>query len=506
MNLGDYTDRKERIVRSFLSRQFSTRDVYLIGGVGVLLAFLVRIALFVPLGDRAVFVFFIPPILVVAMIGGFLAATVTAALSAIAVYALKEWTTLHGAIFSEMVVIVVVGVAIALVGDVLHVARRTIAKTQAKVDAREAHVRSMLDTVLDATIVSTSDGTILSFNAAAVRQFGYQQEEVLGKNLRILMPEPYREQHDGYLDRYIQTGEKRIIGRDRVVMGRRKDGSTFPMKLAVGETRAGNEILFTGFVRDLTEREETAARLQEIQGELARLARLTEMGEMASTLAHELNQPLSAISNYVHGCARLLQDLDDEVAVRMRDALHETAHESLRAGQIIKHLREFVSKGETDKAPHNIRRLVEESAALALVGSREKGVRTMFELTSCPETVLVDRIQIQQVLINLMRNAVEAMRDCDKRELVIRTRTEAEDEVAVLIEDSGHGIPQEVASQLFKPFVTTKPEGMGIGLSICKRIIEAHGGNLAVSTNEAGGATFCFTLPVYKEELEHAAG
>jgi two-component system sensor kinase FixL len=497
---------KERIVQSFLSKQFSAPGVYGFA-IGVILAtFAIRMALHGALGDKAFFVFFVPPILLVALVGGFRPAIFAAALSVAAVYTLIELTLPRRTALSDIVVIAVLGAVIAMVGDILHVARRTIARTQAKVDAREAHLKSMLDTVLDATIVSTSDGTILSFNAAAVRQFGYQEEEVLGKNLRILMPGPYREQHDGYLDRYLQTGEKRIIGRDRVVMGCRKDGSTFPMKLAVGETRAGDEIVFTGFVRDLTEREETAARLQEIQGELARLARLTEMGEMASTLAHELNQPLSAISNYVHGCARLLQDLDDEVAVRMRDALQETAHESLRAGQIIKHLREFVSKGETDKAPHNIRRLVEESAALALVGSREQGVRTMFELTSCPETVMVDRIQIQQVLINLMRNAVEAMRDCDKRELIIRTRAEAEDEVAVLIEDSGHGIPQEVAAQLFKPFVTTKPEGMGIGLSICKRIIEAHGGNLTVSRNEAGGATFCFTLPVYKEELQHAVG
>lgn len=230
----------------------------------------------------------------------------------------------------------------------------------------------MLDTVLDASIVSTRDGTIVSFNAAAIRQFGYSEDEVVGQNLRMLMPEPYHREHDGYMERYLRTGERRIIGMDRVVVGRRKDGSTFPMKLAVGETHTGGETFFTGFVRDLTEREESAARLQEIQGELARLARLNEMGEMASTLAHELNQPLSAIANYVHGCARLLRDMDETIAVRMREALEETANQSLRAGQIIKHLREFVTKGETEKAPENIRRLVEEAGALALVGSREK--------------------------------------------------------------------------------------------------------------------------------------
>jgi two-component system sensor kinase FixL len=291
-----------------------------------------------------------------------------------------------------------------------------------------------------------------------------------------------------------------------VVVGRRKDGSTFPMKLAVGETHTGGETFFTGFVRDLTEREESAARLQEIQGELARLARLNEMGEMASTLAHELNQPLSAIANYVHGCARLLRDLDETVAVRMREALQETANQSLRAGQIIKHLREFVTKGETEKAPENIRRLVEEAGALALVGSREKGVRTVFEFAQGPEMVIVDRIQVQQVLTNLMRNAIEAMRDCPRRELVIRTRQQDEDMIEVIVQDTGPGIPGEIAEQLFKPFITTKAGGMGIGLSISKRIVEAHGGEMTVTRNAAGGATFRFTLPIDKEERENADG
>ncbi|RVI72253.1 sensor histidine kinase, partial [Sinorhizobium meliloti] len=272
------------------------------------------------------------------------------------------------------------------------------------------------------------------------------------------------------------------------------------MKLAVGEMRSGGERFFTGFIRDLTEREESAARLEQIQAELARLARLNEMGEMASTLAHELNQPLSAIANYSHGCTRLLRDMDDAVATRIREALEEVASQSLRAGQIIKHLREFVTKGETEKAPEDIRKLVEEAAALALVGSREQGVRTVFEYLPGAEMVLVDRIQVQQVLINLMRNAIEAMRHVDRRELTIRTMPADPGEVAVVVEDTGGGIPEEVAGQLFKPFVTTKASGMGIGLSISKRIVEAHGGEMTVSKNEAGGATFRFTLPAYLDE------
>ena len=212
-----------------------------------------------------------------------------------------------------------------------------------------------------------------------------------------------------------------------MVVGRRKDGSTFPMKLAVGEMKSGERTYFTGFIRDLTERQESAARLEEIQGELARLARLNELGEMASTLAHELNQPLAAIANYTQGCVRLLRDMDDAVADRMRDALEETARQSLRAGGIIRHLREFVTRGETEKSPHDIRKLIEEAGALALVGSRERGIRSTFDFAPGDATVMVDRIQIQQVLINLIRNAMEAMRDSKHRDLTIRTRPDGDD-------------------------------------------------------------------------------
>ncbi|WP_117192451.1 PAS domain-containing sensor histidine kinase [Rhizobium terrae] len=505
MNTQVIADRIDKVIQSFLSRRFSAAEVYLIAFASVLVAFLLRLAVYGLVSGRPIFIFFMPPILIAAVIGGMRSSLFAVILSLLTIYGIREASP-EGAISSEMVSIGIVGVIVALIGQILHSARKAIERAQARAESREAHLRSVLDTVLDASIVSTKDGTIISFNAAAVRQFGYTEEEAIGQNLRMLMPEPYRREHDNYLERYLRTGEKRIIGTDRVVVGRRKDGSTFPMKLAVGESHSGGEVFFTGFVRDLTERQETAARLQEIQGELARLARLNEMGEMASTLAHELNQPLSAIANYVHGCARLLRDMDEALAVRMREALEETANQSLRAGQIIKHLREFVTKGETDKAPENIRRLIEEAGALALVGSREKGVRAVFEFTPGPEIVVADRIQIQQVLTNLMRNAIEAMRDCPRRELVIRTVQENDDMLAVIVQDTGPGIAEEIAEQLFKPFVTTKAGGMGIGLSISKRIVEAHGGEMTVSRNAAGGATFRFTLPIDKEERENADG
>jgi len=271
------------------------------------------------------------------------------------------------------------------------------------------------------------------------------------------------------------------------------------MTLAVAETRTDGEISFTGFVRDLTERQETAARLEEAQGELARLARLNELGEMASTLAHELNQPLSAIANYVQGCIRLLAQIPERPAELMRNALQETAKQSLRAGEIIRHLREFTTRGATDKTPEDVKKLVEEAGALALVGARERGVRTEFDFDAAEATVLADRVQIQQVLTNLMRNAVEAMQGTEKRELLVRTRRRPDRTVLVEVSDTGPGIADEVATRLFQPFVTTKAGGMGIGLSISRRIIQSHGSDLTYRRNEHGGATFSFSLPIAEE-------
>src|SRR5262249_23858398 len=258
-----------------------------------------------------------------------------------------------------------------------------------------------------------------------------------GKNVRMLMPEPYRSGHDGYIQRYLTTGEKRIIGVDRVVVGQRKDGTTFPMKLAVGQMKVGDRIYFTGFIRDLTERAESAARLQEVQGQPARLDRLNELGEMASTLAHELNQPLSAIANYTQGCLRLLGNSQDPVAARIRSALDETVKQSLRAGQIIRHLREFVMRGETERGAEEGRKIVEEAAALALVGSRERGVKTVFDFARGADLVRVDRVQVQQVLINLMRNAMEAMRDSPRRELAVRVAPNGTGDVTIEVADTG---------------------------------------------------------------------
>ncbi len=466
----------------------------------VAIIFGIRFAVHDLLPESAVGLLFTPAILIAAMMGGMLPGAFATVLATPVVYYFTQLRSdpVYASVFN-VVLFVIVGATIAWLGGLLHRLRTEWQTTRTMLQRREAHLESVLDTVPDATVVIDADGTMTSFNRAAVRQFGYAPGEVIGQNVKMLMPAPYREQHDGYLNRYLTTGERRIIGVDRVVVGRRKDGSTFPMTLAVGEARTDGKISFTGFIRDLTERQESEARLQEAQGELARLARLNELGEMASTLAHELNQPLSAIANYVQGCIRLVAQLPDQQAEMIRGALQEAAKQSLRAGEIIRHLREFTTRGETDKSAEDIKKLIEEAGALALVGSRERGIRTEFAFAAGDDIVEVDRVQVQQVLMNLMRNAIEAMKDSPERTLTIRTTHLDAHVIQVEVADTGPGLATEVADRLFQPFVTTKAGGMGIGLTISRRIIQSHGGDLSFHRNEAGGATFSFTLPIAGE-------
>src|SRR5262249_887397 len=291
----------------------------------------------------------------------------------------------------------------------------------------------------------------------AERLFGYTELAVAGKNVNMLMPTPFREEHDGYIARYLATGEKRIIGIDRVVTGQRQDGSTFPMKLEVAEVRSGDGRFFTGFIRDLTERQATERQLEELQSELARLSRLTAMGEMASTLAHEINQPLSAIANYLQGCSRLVEVIEHPNAPKIHDALAETTHQTLRAGQIIRQLREFVARGETEKRPENINKLVEEASALALVGAKEQGVKTVLRFDTRTGPVLVEKVQIQQVLLNLIRNAIEAMQGCPRKELVVETALLDGNMVEVRVADTGNGLADEIVPRLFQPLSPPSP-------------------------------------------------
>ena len=356
-----------------------------------------------------------------------------------------------------------------------------------------ALLRSILETVPDAMIVIDHRGIIQSFSSAAERLFGYLPAEVCGHNVKLLMPSPYREQHDGYLTRYLTTGERRIIGIGRVVVGRRKDGSTFPMELSVGEVNQDGRKLFTGFVRDLTERQQTDRRLQELQDGLLHVSRLRSMGQMAAALAHELNQPLTATANYVRAALRLIDQVEPNLP-RARQAMNLAAEQTLRSGEIIRRLRTFVARGEVARRPESVAKLIEEASALALVGAKDHGIKVLISIDPDLPNAVVDRVQIQQVLLNLIRNAMEAMEGCEVRELSVGSIVE-DGAVLVSVADTGGGIAPEIEARLFQPFVTTKSAGMGIGLSVCRTIVEAHGGRIWVEQSAAGGSAFRFTLP-----------
>lgn len=369
----------------------------------------------------------------------------------------------------------------------------------------EALLRSILTTIPDAMIVIDVAGLIIFFSATAERMFGYSADEVLGRNVSILMPSPDREAHDGYLKRYLETGNAHIIGTDRITIGRRRGGGTFPMQISIGEARAGDMRVFTGFVEDLTERQETQYRLEELQNELAHVSRISAMGTMASSLAHELNQPLAAIANYLEGAAELLERADPENLAIARAALHEATQQSLRAGRIVRGLRDFIGRGEMEKEIESLNRLVHQANALALIGAKEQGIEVGLYLDPTVDKVLVGRVQVQQVLVNLIRNGIEAMANAPFKRLLIRSEPYRDDMIRVSVADSGAGIDPEVAARLFEPFLSTKDDGMGLGLSICRTIVESQGGTIWAEPAAGGGTIFYFTL-VRADLEEHDDG
>ena len=360
--------------------------------------------------------------------------------------------------------------------------------------ALEAHLDSILETVPDAMIVIDERGLILSFSAAAERMFGYTEAELLGENISTLMTSPDRERHDHYLENYLATGERRIIGIGRITTARRRNGTAFPIDLHIGEARAGAEQVFTGFIRDLTERQATQRRLHDLQAELAHVARVTAMGTLATALAHELNQPLTAIANYVETARDLLHDPSDDVLELVREALTECATQSVRAGQIVRRLRDYISHGDVDRKTESLTQLVSEASVLAMIGAGERGIEIEVKLSSACDQVLVDRIQIQQVILNLVRNAFEAMGDLPDRRVQISSCREDSGKVRVTIADSGPGLAPDLAGRLFLPFNSTKAQGMGLGLSICHTIVSGHAGRIWADASDLGGTAFHFTL------------
>ncbi len=480
----------------------------------------------------------------------------------------------------------------------------------------------VMATAVDGVIVIDERGGIKAYNPACEKLFGYAPGEVLGRNVSMLVPAPQRSEHDGHISQYRNTGEKHIIGLSREVNGQRKDLSTFPMYLSVGEGQLDGARIFVGIIHDLTAlRAETAQhgeassllaqivrysddailsktidgtitswnaaaerifgysakeavgkhisilipdrllaeeaeilaklhageeirhyetvrrrrngeeifvslsvalikdgdghivgasktvrdfsekrraeiRTRELQDQLAHVARLTEMGQMSAAIAHEMNQPLSAIMNYVRAAQRLLaSDPMPRQIQTARDAMAKAATQTGRAGAIIRHLREFMEKRSIQQSPEDINAVIEEAVGLALVGTAQLKIRVRLDMDPQLPKLRINKVQIQQVMVNLVRNSIDAMAGVERRELSLRTERLGPDQARIIVRDSGHGLTPEIFSNLFQPFVTSKLEGMGIGLNICRSIVEAHGGRIRALPGNGSGATFEILLP-----------
>lgn len=482
--------------------------------------------------------------------------------------------------------------------------------------------RVLTSIAADGMVVIDEKANILLYNEACHKLFQYTAEEVLSRNVNMLMPEPYRSEHDSYIARYKRTGSPRIIGIGREVRGRRKDGSQFPMYLSVGEGSIGDRKVFVGIVHDLTgiraeeerralsdrrlaqivegsedaiisktldgiiqtwnagaerifgysqaemvgesilaivpserheEEQDILAKIRQgesihhyettrirkdgreiaislsvspvrdtsgtivgaskisrdvteqrlakerestLQTELEHISRISAVGQLSSALAHELNQPLTAIMNYVSAAkTRLSADKakENEKAISLLD---RTIGQAERAGAIIQRLRGFLEKREPSRASETLNAVLQEAVALGFVGATDEGIKLVLDLAENLPTVQVDKVQIQQVLVNLIRNATEAMHDLPVRELTLSSYRAGMNAIEVSVSDTGTGISDAIRERLFEPFVTTKEKGMGVGLSICRTIIEAHGGRILAVPNQPNGTIFKIQLPV----------
>ena len=409
-------------------------------------------------------------------------------------------------------------------------------------EASAAQLRSILETVPDAMITIDEHGAIELFSSAAERLFYYAADEVAGRNVAMLMTNGDATAHDGYLGRYRESGQRHIIGASRRLIGKRKDGSVFPLELFVGEAAMGGRRIFTAFLRDLSAREETEARMNDLQAELIQISRVSAVGTMATALAHELNQPLTAVANYVQASAALIAEGTEGAVGLLHEALEEAGREVMRAamtalskngadakaaatvqtdagyngmlhttcvatmldgghatnalpqraGAIVNRLREFVAGGELDRTIVSLRDLALQTCALGSVGARLHSITCLVAIPPDIGAVLIDRVHVQQVLLNLIRNAMDAIGE--NGGIVIDACAEL-GMIRITVQGTGSGVVAGHEEKVFEPFVSSKAAGMGLGLTISRTIVEAHGGRLWCEAVPGGGAAFHFTLP-----------
>lgn len=363
-------------------------------------------------------------------------------------------------------------------------------QAEASLKESEARLRAIVETAVDGIITIDVKGMIESFNLAAEKLFGYSADEVLGSNVGMLMPSPYREEHDGYIQNYLKTGKKKIIGIGREVVGLRKDGATFPMRLAVSELKLGKRILFTGIARDISEQ-------KSLQDQILQTERLAIIGKMAAKVAHEIRNPLSSISLN----AELLEDeIQSYENVDKKEALallKSMIREIDRVTSLTDEYLQFSRLPEPHPIKGDLVELIQDSMELLVKELSRKNIKFEFKHPPVSTQVRYDRAQMRRVLLNIIRNAIEAMPKGGKLMIEIDN---TEHHALINIIDTGTGIPEQEVANIFDPFFTTKDFGTGLGLTISQQIIQEHGGNIYCQSKLGHGTTFKIELPLDQKQ------
>ncbi|MEL6687881.1 MAG: PAS domain S-box protein [Pseudomonadota bacterium] len=361
--------------------------------------------------------------------------------------------------------------------------------------AQSSALDAVVSTMVDGLIVIDRNGHIKLFNPACETIFGYSAEEALGQPVELLMPEPYRSEHSSYLHHYQRTGDAQIIGIGREVEGRRKSGDVFPMHLSVGEFQEGDLEGYVGVIHDLTEEVAQRQRLDDLRESHIHMSRLASMNQLGTVIAHELNQPLTALTNYLSAGTTVVQTQADVPKDKLVQLMERATEQARRAADMLSRMRGFVEQGKTCKGYHDIEQLARDALALVRPSFRNTSINFEIEAEDALPEVYCDGIQIQQVFVNLIRNGSEAMDGIDPARLTIMLDSGQSDAVRVHVADTGKGLVADNIETLFTPFMSEKPDGMGVGLSISNSILQAHGTQLSIRENLPRGTVFSFDLP-----------
>ena len=380
----------------------------------------------------------------------------------------------------------------------------SLKESERRLREKEARLNSIFNAAVEGIITIDRNGIVTNANSAIRAILGYTEEELLGRNVSLLMHPAHAELHDHYILNLVNTDKPRIMGRVREVEGLHKDGRTVPIDLSLAQFEYDGEMYFTGILRDMSERKHQEKKNREHLAELAHVSRVSLMGEMASGIAHEVNQPLTAIVAYTDASLNLLKKLPFDSTAKLVEILTKTHQQALRAGQIIHRMRDFIRTKTSNRTSVDMNKLVRESIALCAADIKIQNIVLELEMAHDLSMVYANEVQIEQVLLNLIRNAIDAMQELPPdhpRRLLIKTRRDERHRVEISVADSGPGISDADRFKIMTPFFTTKKNGMGMGLSISRSLVESHHGSLRFSSQEGNGCTFYLTLPL-KEKAD----